>query len=82
MVSDQRYKSLTEFKNNIDQYLDEGLSESDTRAKFIDIFLRDILGWREEDLRRERTFWTDETKAAIDYEVAYEKVSQEKTSLH
>ena len=69
MVSDQRYKSLSEFKNNIYQYLDEGLSESDTRAKFIDIFLRDILGWREEDLRRERTFWTDETKAAIDYEV-------------
>ncbi len=69
MQSDQRYESLSGFQASIGKYLTDGLSESDTRAKFIDIFLTTVLGWAEEDLRRERTFWSDGNRAAIDYEV-------------
>ena len=73
-MTDARYKALTQYKTDLGGYLSQPLSEADTRAKFIDVFLKDILGWQEEDLRRERTFWTDEKKAAIDYEVGRPRV--------
>ena len=69
MITDARYKALTQYRATLATYLSEPLSEADTRAKFIDVLLKDVLGWREEDLRRERTFWTQGERAATDYEV-------------
>lgn len=69
MQSDERYRALSDFRGQIDTYLAAGLSESDTRAKFIDALLTKVVGWEEDDLRRERTFWSDGNRAAIDYEV-------------
>lgn len=69
MVTDARYKALTQYGLDLETYLSEPLTEADTRAKFVDVFLKAILGWTEEDIRRERSFWTDEKRAAIDYEV-------------
>jgi hypothetical protein len=73
MTSDDRYKVLSDFRDDIDKYTSSGLSESDTRAKFVDLVLRDVLGWDEEAIRRERTFWSDSNRAAIDYEVGVPK---------
>ena len=69
MVLDVRYKALVQYAGKLEDYLTEPLSEADTRAKFIDVFLRDVLGWPESNIRRERSHWTDGKRAAIDYEV-------------
>lgn len=45
------------FKSKIDElkeYSTKPLSESDTRCKMIDLLFKDILGWKEEDIERER----------------------------
>lgn len=72
-ISDARYKALADYNARLKEYHCQRLSEADTRAKCIDVFLRDILGWDEPQLRRERTWWEDDTRAAIDYEVGKPK---------
>jgi hypothetical protein len=50
-------KAYATFKGNIDNFLkfaSEPISESDTRSKIIDILLKDVLGWTENDIERER----------------------------
>ncbi len=45
------------FKSKIDEfkkYGSEPISESDTRSKVIDILFKDVLGWTENDIERER----------------------------
>mgnify|MGYP001244159996 CR=1 FL=1 len=50
-------KGYEKFKGNIEsllKYASEPISESDTRSKIIDILLKDVLGWTEDDIERER----------------------------
>ncbi len=68
---DVAYKSFTDYIGKVATYLSEDISESDTRAKFIDVFLRDVLGWQETNIRRELTYWSEGEKAAIDYIVGH-----------
>ncbi len=72
-ISDTRFKHLAEYHKRLNEYHCQRISEADTRAKFIDLFLRDILGWDEQYLRREPTCWMDDKRAAIDYEVGKPK---------
>lgn len=71
MGEDAGYKALKDYSRNLQAYIDEGitcgLTESDTRAKFIDVFLCKCLGWDESCIRREVSHWNDDHKAAIDY---------------
>ena len=72
MGEDAGYKALRDYSANLQAYINEGiiggLTESDTRAKFIDVFLCKCLGWDEKScVRREVTYWDDAPKAAIDY---------------
>ena len=71
MSEDAGYKALKDYSADLEAYIHEGiidgLTESDTRAKFIDVFLCKCLGWDESCIRREKTYWDDEQKAAIDY---------------
>jgi len=71
MDQDSAYKEFQSYCTKLDDYLGEELTESDTRAKFIDSFLKDVLGWTEKEIRRERTYWEDKKKAALDYEVGF-----------
>ena len=73
MNKDDAYNALLQYIADLPTYLNENLTESDTRAKFVDVFLKDVLGWREELIRRERTFWDNGEKAVLDYEVGYGK---------
>ncbi len=45
-------KSLEKFKEII-RFVDSEFSESDTRAKILDPIFKDVLGWNEEDIKRE-----------------------------
>ena len=71
MNEDLAYTALKEYSANLTTYIEagimKGLTESDTRAKFIDVFLRECLGWPEANIRREFTYWDDSRRAAIDY---------------
>lgn len=67
---DTSFKAFETYRTSIAQYLEVDLSESDTRAKFIDVFVRDVLGWPEAQIRRERSYVTDGQRAAIDYELS------------
>jgi len=69
MNSDKAYQRLQQYEDELKDYLDRDLSESDTRAKFIDFFLRDVLGWPERNIERERTYWNEDGRAALDYAV-------------
>jgi hypothetical protein len=60
MGEDAGYKALRDYSANLQAYINEGiiggLTESDTRAKFIDVFLCKCLGWDEKScVRREVT---------------------------
>jgi hypothetical protein len=48
-----RLKEVLE-KNALFRYSDPKLSEADTRAKLIDPLFREVLGWTEADIRREK----------------------------
>ncbi len=41
------------YKQVYNNYIEEDLTESDTRSKLIDYLLINVLGWQEEDIRRE-----------------------------
>lgn len=50
-------KSYETFKANLDNFIKLGaepISETDTRCKIIDILFKDVLGWTENDIERER----------------------------
>lgn len=69
MDIDSAFRALITYRKHLTEYLAIPLSESDTRAKFIDVFIKDVLGWDEVNIRREHTYWTEEERAAIDYEL-------------
>jgi hypothetical protein len=73
---DAAYKALAQYAGSINEYFQEDITESDTRAKFIDVFLRDVLGWQESNIRRELTYWSEGEKAAIDYVMAINSKGQ------
>lgn len=50
---DQAFERFKEFRKEFDSYKNEDLTESDTRSKLIDYLLINVLGWSEEDIRRE-----------------------------
>ena len=54
--ADQAYLRLKELleKKALFRYSDPKLSEADTRAKLIDPLFRDVLGWTEAEIRREK----------------------------
>ena len=69
MTADDTYQRLKKYEEELQEYLGQDLSESDTRAKFIDFFLREVLGWPELHIERERTYWNETGRAAFDYAV-------------
>jgi len=50
---DESKKGFELFKNVINTFIAEDLNESDTRSKLIDFLLKDVLGWLEQDIKRE-----------------------------
>lgn len=50
---DQATLAFEAYKANYTKYISEDISESDTRSKLIDYLLKDVLGWEEQDIRRE-----------------------------
>jgi GTPase SAR1 family protein len=50
---DEARNSFDFYKRNYQTFITEDLSESDTRSKLIDKLLIEVLGWDEEDIRRE-----------------------------
>ncbi len=69
MIRDEAYRNLENYEGELCSYTSINLSESDTRAKFVDILLRDVLGWDECHIERDRTYWNEEGRAAFDYAV-------------
>lgn len=50
---DESLQAFEDYKSNLQKYIDEDISESDTRSKLIDEVLIKVLGWSEFDIRRE-----------------------------
>ncbi|WP_132055591.1 AAA family ATPase [Pseudocnuella soli] len=50
---DQSLTAFEDYKRNLTVLTGEDISESDTRSKLIDYLLIKVLGWTEEDIRRE-----------------------------
>lgn len=50
---DESRSSFDNYKNEYLKYIEEDLTESDTRSKLIDNLLINVLGWQEEDIKRE-----------------------------
>src|SRR5688500_14839416 len=50
---DEAKHNFQAFTNEIDKYIREDLSESDTRSKVIDSLVIKVLGWTEENIKRE-----------------------------
>lgn len=69
MTADDAYQRLLKYEQELKEYLDRDLSESDTRAKFLDYFVRDVLGWQECHIGREKTYWNENGRAALDYAI-------------
>lgn len=46
-------KTFQDYKKIYESYTKEDLTESDTRSKLVDYLFIDVLGWNEEDIRRE-----------------------------
>ncbi|HUZ60091.1 MAG TPA: P-loop NTPase fold protein [Hanamia sp.] len=51
---DKSYEHFLSKKEELLTYSSSDISESDTRSKIIDVFFKDILGWEESDIERER----------------------------
>jgi len=51
---DKSYEYFLSQKEELLTYSNSKISESDTRSKIIDVFFKDILGWDEGDIERER----------------------------
>jgi len=65
---DKALESLDQHNKIIESYLDNHYSEADTRVKFIDPLLTNILGWDEFlHIKREENYRTNEDKRCIDY---------------
>lgn len=50
---DQALERFNDYQSQYESYKNEDISESDTRSKLIDALLIGVLGWSEEDIRRE-----------------------------
>lgn len=50
---DESRKAFDSYKAEFQKYVAEDINEADTRSKLIDYLLIDVLGWQEEDIRRE-----------------------------
>jgi GTPase SAR1 family protein len=53
MQIDISLEKFKEFKLNISEYIKSDMSETDTRSKVIDNLLKNVLGWDENDIKRE-----------------------------
>ena len=51
---DNSYQKFKDKLNDFKKYGSEPISETDTRCKIIDILFKDVLGWEENDIERER----------------------------
>lgn len=51
---DKSKENFELFKNNIKEYINQDINESDTRSKLIDSLLINVLGWDESDIVREQ----------------------------
>lgn len=64
---DQGHRALEELSVTYRRLTLEDASEADTRAKVIDQFLTDVLGWAEADMKREERATEDGTTKFVDY---------------
>ncbi|HRG07193.1 MAG TPA: hypothetical protein PLJ08_01345, partial [Cyclobacteriaceae bacterium] len=51
---DDAFENFKAKKELLAKYQSQNITESDTRSKVIDLILKDILGWHEDDIERER----------------------------
>lgn len=71
---DTALKKLDELIKHLDVYIKDHFSEADTRVKFIDPLLKDVLGWNEHlHIRREENFHKDKERRCIDYIVSLQE---------
>lgn len=63
---DDSISNFEKFKNKISDFINHDLNESDTRSKLIDTILIDVLGWTEQDIKREGKI----ESGYFDYEVS------------
>jgi predicted type IV restriction endonuclease len=54
MTIDKSKAEFEKFKVEYAKYSNDDISESDTRSKLLDIVLKNVLGWNEENIERER----------------------------
>ncbi len=66
---DTAFARLSDFNEHAKDYLQAPFSEADTRARFIDPLLFNVLGWHDDphELTREWTYHDDAGRHAIDY---------------
>jgi predicted type IV restriction endonuclease len=73
MLLDDALQELVNLIGQLDQYLINHYNEADTRVKFVDPLLTDVLGWNEHlHIRREETYRESEERRSIDYIVSLE----------
>jgi predicted type IV restriction endonuclease len=73
-VLDTALQKLDILIQNLDTYIKDHYSEADTRVKFIDPLLTDVLGWNEYlHIRREENYKEDEERRCIDYLVSLQE---------
>ena len=73
-MPDEALEKLDELIKNLDSYLDNHYSEADTRVKFIDPLLTQVLEWNEFlHIKREENYRDDENRRCIDYLVSLEE---------
>ena len=71
---DDALNRLNEFIEKLDTYIKNHYSEADTRVKFIDPLLKDVLRWNEFlHIRREDNFKDNENLRCIDYLVSLQE---------
>ena len=74
IVLDNALKKLDKLIVLLDEYIKDHFSEADTRVKFIDPLLIDVLGWNEYlHIRREENFRNDNERRCIDYIVSLQE---------
>jgi len=85
-VLDEASDKLDSLISNLEEYIRDHFSEADTRVKFIDPLLIDVLGWNEFlHIRREENFTNDNQRRCIDYVVSLQEpilVVEAKKNLH
>lgn len=66
---ERAFHKLTKWQSDLTELLGTPFNEADTRARFIDTLLFEVLGWRDipSELIREWTYQEDKQRYAIDY---------------